>query len=149
MNNKKASTEIPEELNIGEISEEMKTDQNPYPNIIDNKHQRLDGVLKELLSKSEYAKIVSGYFYIEGFNLVSKYAQETKVDIVIGVRTTKATKEEFEKYTIKVVPTLFYIGKAGIVSYKEVGFSDGRESQMEARIKELLRTEPNKKLQLE
>ncbi|ODS36415.1 MAG: hypothetical protein A7316_02720 [Candidatus Altiarchaeales archaeon WOR_SM1_86-2] len=75
----------------------MNTDQNPYPNIIDNKHQKLEGVLKELLTKSEYAKIVSGYFYIEGFNLVSRFAQDTKADIVIGIRTTKATKEEFEE----------------------------------------------------
>ena len=76
----------------------MNGNQTPYPNIIDNKHQKLEGVLKELLSKSDYAKIVSGYFYIEGFNLVSRFAQDTKTDIVIGIRTTKATKEEFEKF---------------------------------------------------
>ncbi|PKP61003.1 MAG: hypothetical protein CVT88_01390 [Candidatus Altiarchaeales archaeon HGW-Altiarchaeales-1] len=76
----------------------MSSDQNPYPNIIDNKHQKLGDVLAELLSKSEYAKIVSGFFYVEGFNLVSSYAQDTKIDIVIGCRTTKATKEEFEEY---------------------------------------------------
>jgi len=98
MDNKKASTGIQEELNTEKNSEEMNTSQNPYPNIIDNKHQRLESVLKELLSKSDYAKIVSGYFYIGGFDLVSKYAQDTKADIVIGIRTTKATKEEFEKY---------------------------------------------------
>lgn len=56
----------------------MKTYQNPYPNIIDNKYQRLGCVLKELLSKSDYAKIVSGYFYVKGFNLVAKYAQDAK-----------------------------------------------------------------------
>ncbi|OYT54017.1 MAG: hypothetical protein B6U72_03875 [Candidatus Altiarchaeales archaeon ex4484_2] len=66
--------------NTGKISGKTNTDQNPYTNITDNKHQRLESVLKELLSKSEYAKIVSGYFYIEGFNLVSRYAQDAKVD---------------------------------------------------------------------
>ncbi|MEA1925390.1 MAG: phospholipase D-like domain-containing protein [Candidatus Altiarchaeota archaeon] len=96
--NDKSSTGTQEELDAGEISGKTNTNQNPYTNIIDNKHQRLESVLKELLSKSEYAKIVSGYFYIEGFNLVSRYAQDAKIDIVIGIRTTKATKEEFGGY---------------------------------------------------
>lgn len=98
MNDKKTSTGIQEDVDTEKISGKTSTDQNPYTNIIDNKHQKLESVLTELLSKSDYAKIVSGYFYIEGFNLVSRYAQDAKVDIVIGIRTTKATKEEFEGY---------------------------------------------------
>ena len=52
---------------------------------------------------------------------------------------------QFADYGVKTIPTLFHIDKAGNMRYREIGFVPGNESLIEARIKELLRSEPDQK----
>jgi Tol biopolymer transport system component/thiol-disulfide isomerase/thioredoxin len=57
--------------------------------------------------------------------------------------------KQFGEYGIQGIPTLFYIDRKGNVRYREIGFSEGKESEIETRIKELLSSEPNEKLPME
>jgi serine/threonine protein kinase/thiol-disulfide isomerase/thioredoxin len=44
----------------------------------------------------------------------------------------------FREYGVEGVPSFFYVDREGKVRYHETGFSDGKESRIEARVRELL-----------
>jgi serine/threonine protein kinase/tetratricopeptide (TPR) repeat protein/thiol-disulfide isomerase/thioredoxin len=48
----------------------------------------------------------------------------------------------FREYGIRVIPTLFYIDREGMVRYQESGFSEGKEKEIETRVRELLGSNP-------
>jgi len=58
-------------------------------------------------------------------------------------------KRQFAEYGIRAIPTLFYIDRNGKVRYMEIGFSEGKEKDMETRIKELLGPKSNKEPSME
>lgn len=46
--------------------------------------------------------------------------------------------EQFQKYRINGIPTVYYINREGNIHYRDVGFSPGKEKDIEQKIKELL-----------
>ena len=66
--------------------------------IIDNENVILIDKIKELLPDSKKIRIASGYFYIDGFNLVSgdfpKELPDNFMQIVMGRETNEPTKFE-------------------------------------------------------
>jgi thiol-disulfide isomerase/thioredoxin len=46
--------------------------------------------------------------------------------------------KQFQEYGIRVIPTLFYIDKEGMVRHQESGFGKGKEKELEAKVRELL-----------
>jgi thiol-disulfide isomerase/thioredoxin len=47
-------------------------------------------------------------------------------------------REQFAEYGVTGIPTLFYIDKEGKVRYRDVGFTDGDEQEVDRSIKEML-----------
>ena len=43
-----------------------------------------------------------------------------------------------QAYGVGGIPDTYYIDKAGVVRYRDLGFGDGQETEIEKKIKELL-----------
>jgi len=46
--------------------------------------------------------------------------------------------KQFRQYGARSIPTAFYIDKDGMIRYRDVGFRQGKEKEMEQKVKELL-----------
>jgi len=44
---------------------------------------------------------------------------------------------QFQEYGVRGIPCTYYIDKGGIVRYRDVGFSPGKEKEIERKIREL------------
>jgi serine/threonine protein kinase/tetratricopeptide (TPR) repeat protein/thiol-disulfide isomerase/thioredoxin len=88
-------------------------------------------------------------------SLYGKYKEEGLVVIGLNNEPDQAKVREFGKgrisyvvllnanrpfaeYGIRAIPTLFYIDKEGTVRYQETGFEEGKEKEIETRVRELL-----------
>jgi hypothetical protein len=71
---------------------------------------------------------------------VRKFAQ-IRISYPVLLGATRPCQE----YGARLIPAFFYVDREGIVRYQENGFSDGRERDIEARIRELLGSGPGPK----
>ncbi len=64
------------------------------PDIIDNRNFLLSEAIKKMLSSSDSAKFVIGYFFLSGFKEISEYLKDlNEIKILIGNTTNKETIE--------------------------------------------------------
>ncbi len=69
-------------------------------NILDNRtpETALANKIKELIKETKTAKFATGYFYVDGYNLVKEDMQNIEnLQIIMGDETTVATKEEISR----------------------------------------------------
>ena len=65
------------------------------PDIIDNRNFLLSEAIKKMLSSSDSAKFVIGYFFLSGFKEISDYLKDlNEIKILIGNTTNKETIEQ-------------------------------------------------------
>ncbi len=89
----------------------------------------------ELLHKKykEQGLVVIGINHEQDHEKVKKYAEEQISYVVL-----LDADEQFKEYGIRGIPTAFYIDREGKIRYCEIGFSPGREKEVEQKVKELL-----------
>lgn len=77
----------------------MNENDDGAPDIIDNSPGReLVGVLKDQLKKSKEVKFATGYFYLNGYDLLKEDFQNIEfMQIIMGDETTQFTKETIQK----------------------------------------------------
>jgi len=101
------------------------------PEIIDNRRILLKDVVKELLKKTENAKIASGYFFLSGFNLVKEdFSNIKKFQLLMGRETDLETAKELTRGHKK----------------KEINFKESVIVEMTQSIEELADDNQKKKI---
>ena len=80
------------------VQKKITETSSKLPDVIDNRTILLKNVVKDLLKKSENAKIATGYFFLSGFDLVKDDVQRVKkIQIIMGRETDIPTKKELVK----------------------------------------------------